>query len=126
MHEEWKPLSLDDRYEVSNLGRVRSWAVNGSHDTRARSAAPVVMVIKNCNRYGYPQVTIAGKKFTIHFLVSNAWEIRGDGPLIRHLDGDPKNNSTSNLCRGTQSENMQDAYKQGRLPHLRRRRCTGD
>lgn len=35
--EKWKTIEgYNGRYEVSNKGRVRSWAVNGSHNRRAK------------------------------------------------------------------------------------------
>jgi hypothetical protein len=40
---------------------------------------------------------------------------RPKGMLCRHLDSNPKNNKIGNLRWGTQSENMRDAGKLGRM-----------
>ena len=37
------------------------------------------------------------------------------GVEVRHLDGNPRNNTLSNLAYGTKSDNMQDAAKQGTI-----------
>ena len=68
------------------------------------------------SRKGYKCVDlcVCGKRFKtrVHQLV--AWTFLGEqriGSVIRHLDGNPLNNSVSNLAYGTQSDNEQDSIR---------------
>lgn len=42
------------------------------------------------------------------------------GELVRHLDGDPRNNAADNLAYGTPLKNTDDRYRHGRVPNSRR------
>ena len=54
------------------------------------------------------------KPYCVHALVAAAFiGPRPDGLLIRHLDGNPRNNRVGNLQYGTGSENQRDAVVHG-------------
>jgi len=81
--ETWRPIEGFSRYEVSDHGRVRSWAVQGSPSKR--SAVPKIMKVdRKIHRYGYPSVIISTDDcqratFVIHALVLRAFV----GPPVR-------------------------------------------
>ena len=101
MHiERWKWIpGYECRYEVSNLGRVRSYA-----QTKPRILKPGRMPS------GHLSVALGeGNSQCVHKLVLTAF----NGPPkkrqeCRHLDGDPSNNQLVNLVWGTRGENSAD------------------
>ncbi len=112
MSEEWREIpGVSSFYEVSDCGRVRRKAgvirrSNGRPQTiRAR------VLKSSLDEWGYPQVRVDGKTRKVHVLV--AYAFLGDRPagsVVRHLDGNPANNSVGNLAYGTISENVLDGY----------------
>ena len=60
----------------------------------------------------------------VHLLVAEAFiGPRPDGAVVRHLDGDRKNNSVKNLAYGTVSENNLDTVAHGRHRNARKVEC---
>jgi hypothetical protein len=117
----WLPVrGLEDRYEVSSDGQVRTIArivrwQDGTHPRFQPSVVRVQTRAKRPGRVNYAQVTLnrGGRHnhFTkaIHLLVLEAFV----GPCPpgmegRHLDGDPMNNKLSNLAWGTPGQNSAD------------------
>lgn len=96
MKEIWKAIEgYCGKYEVSNLGRVRS-CFNGIQ----RELKQMV----NAGRYnGYPMVTLyakpnCGKKVKVHRLVAEAFIPNPNGyDTINHKDENRANNSVDNL-----------------------------
>lgn len=70
-------------------------------------------------RNGYARVPIRshGKSYkkAVHWLLAKVYlpRPRPDQNEVRHLDGNPKNNSLSNLAWGTRAENAQDMADHG-------------
>ena len=95
MKEIWKPIhGYEDRYEVSNLGRVASlrYARGGNRKILKQSV----------NTWGYSQVTLSKDKVktnvTVHRLVADAFiENLNNLPQINHIDEDKSNNCVDNL-----------------------------
>lgn len=117
--ETWKPIEWTDGwYEVSDLGRVRSYR---QRFCNTRAAEPALMATPVSKR-GYRVVRIRlGRNglHGIHRLVCEAFhgtppEGRND---CRHLDGDELNNLASNLAWGSRAENMADTKALGRHNH---------
>ncbi len=116
--EIWRPVADAYGYEVSNLGRVRSWRRKGS---RAGSAlAPEPKLLKTTpGAWGYPLVNISRsgdkqKPVTVHILVLTAFcGPCPNGMECLHADGDRTNSNLSNLYWGTRAENMQDSIRHG-------------
>lgn len=117
MNENWKAVvGFEGRYEVSDLGRVRSW-VRGERILRA-----------GVSSNGYPTVALGrGNSRTVHSIVAEAFVgPKCDGQEVRHKDGNRKNPVASNLCYGTRSDNIGDAVAHGtwmsagRTAHLKR------
>ena len=112
--EEWREVSgTDGFYEVSNLGRARSWAKCGP--SRARRSEPKYLRLTP-NHAGYPIISLPdGRKYFVHRLVMEAFVGPcPEGLQVRHLDGDPLNAAVENLRYGTQKENEADKLIHGR------------
>lgn len=85
MEEIWK--DIDENYQVSNLGRVKSLRYG-----KERILKPIK------NTYGYLQVCLNSKKYSVHRLVAKYF-IPNPNNLqeINHKDENPQNNVYSNL-----------------------------
>ena len=119
MDEQWRMAVGFPYYEVSDHGRVRSFITPYGTDKRLNS--PRILHLYRTQR-GYLQVWLyhnrknkRGRKAAlVHKLVLEAFiGKRPDGFVCRHLDGNSENNRLSNLCWGTQLENMNDKYLHG-------------
>jgi hypothetical protein len=104
--EFWRPvLEYEDRYEVSNLGNVRSlkrmlklWYSPGGYGIVAF--------------WSKPKQRMDSKQ--VHALVLTAFDgPKLNGQVCRHLDGNPANNALHNLRWGTHKENHLDAKSHG-------------
>ena len=107
MEEIWKPIEgFEGRYEVSNLGRVRSLDRiikrdngHGVNDARVKGR---ILSQKLNHKGGYCVVNINdnGRELTkyVHRLVAQAFIPNPDGlPEVNHKDEDKQNNCVSNL-----------------------------
>jgi hypothetical protein len=109
MGEVWKEIVLlSEIYKISSSGIV----------INPRTGKPISIGISN---NGYPRVSIKRNKktknFSLHRLLLMAFvRLPKEGEECRHLDGNKLNYSLANLKWGTQSENMQDRIKHGKIP----------
>lgn len=114
MNETWKQIGGHPDYEVSDQGRIRS----------NKKATPLIMRTRT-DRYGHHKLELDGVTRKVHQVVANAFIPRPRCPdpapgcglfchyeqlCVRHKDDDKNNNAVSNLCWGTYSENLMDAY----------------
>ena len=120
--EVWKEISgYNERYEVSNYGRVRSndMIVNGRlqncHNKKGRILKP------HTDKEGYKGVVLCvnqkRKTFRLHRLVAAAFIPNPDNlPEIDHIDGNRANNDATNLrwCTRKQNLNYQKAINNKR------------
>lgn len=111
MTEEWKPvLEYEGKYDVSNVGNVRSW-VASDKDSR-----PLLLRHRNMSG-GYVGFTLCGKTKLAHVLTLEAFvSARPGHPRLVHAchnDGNVKNNSVSNLRWDTVSNNHADKLAHG-------------
>lgn len=107
--ETWRPVVGHAGYEVSDLGRVRSYRNRQGHPTAAsRLLSPAIVK-------GYRHIKLGRSHQTkVHVLVLEAFAgPRPDGMVCRHLDGNPLNNRLSNLRWGTPEENYADRHLHG-------------
>lgn len=103
--EEWRPTHHPD-YEVSNLGRIRSFA----HKT-------VRILVWRYDRHGYPRVSFGRQEpnVFIHRLVAAAFI--GPCPVgqeVRHKNDVVNDPCSTNLEYGTRHDNIMDSVKRGR------------
>ena len=109
MGETWLVIEGFPDYEVSNLGRVRSFK------------RPVPIILKPWNHpFGYGCVTLAVRgqkqqKRIIHILVCHAFHGPKPSPRheVAHADGNPKNSAADNLRWATSAENHADSCRHG-------------
>jgi len=111
--EVWLPIDgYGGHYEVSNLGRLRSYGRYGN-------LAVLKLFVGDRGYYRKPlynKITKKSDNFSIHRLVANAFISNPDNkPFINHKDGNKLNNSVDNLEWVTQGENLQHAVKSGTL-----------
>jgi hypothetical protein len=121
MTENWKAVpGHEGRYEVSDLGRVRSLL-----HRRVLSMAVLAS--------GHISVKLARQTVYVHHLVLLAFvackPVIGERVECRHLDGNPANNLVSNLRWGTVKENRADRrtlFEVGAFSALDVRRIRND
>lgn len=120
--EEWRPIAgFEGLYEVSNHGRVASLP---------KPTWPTWRILRpGVERGGYLYVTLRdhGRQVhgKIHQLVCEAFNgPRPAGTIMRHLDGDPLNNTPENLTWGSPSENNFDVVKHGRHHNATKTHCN--
>lgn len=94
MSEIWKDITgYEGRYQVSNLGRVRSLSFKSG--TRF-SKAGILTVMKDS--LGYMCVNLSRKTFKVHRLVASAFiENPYNFKCVNHKDEDKTNNKVENL-----------------------------
>ena len=108
LDEIWKPIDgYEGQYDISNHGRVRS-------NKTKRILKPFV------NHGGYSIVTLSQcnvqKKLSVHRFVASAFVSNKRGyPQVNHIDGDPSNNSSSNLEWCTQKYNCNQKLHRERM-----------
>lgn len=111
MTENWKPVpEYEDRYEVSDLGRVRG--LGDFHRWKHGR------ILKNNNNKKYKFVLLYRggnrKRIYLHRLVALVF-IGQSNLEINHKDCDPLNNRVSNLEYVSRKENVIHAAKNSRL-----------
>lgn len=118
--ERWLPVpGYEEWYSVSDHGRVRSTKYKQPRFLRPRS---------DKSRYGHVSVQLCrdgvAKSFRIHVLVMLAFVgPRPDDMEVCHFDGDPTNNTLTNLRYDTASANEWDKVRHGTHHQLRKTNC---
>lgn len=115
MAETWVPVAgYEGRYEVSDLGRVRSLTRKNSRGRlrQGRLLRPRKTSRDHLSVAFY--VDRVRRDFQIHHLVLEAFVgPRPDGMEGCHWDDDPANNSLDNLRWDTRSANVLDSVRNG-------------
>jgi len=113
--EVWRAIAgYGGTYEISDGFRIRRIA--------GGKGARIGRILKQCpDSKGYPQVTLylRGKRKNLYVahLVADAF-LPPKNPtdqVLRHLNDDPTDNRPENLAWGTHSDNLRDAYRNGRI-----------
>ncbi len=106
--EIWKKIKGFENYEVSNLGRVKSYSRKKERILKFRITKTGyyrVMLQSNCFK----------KELLIHRLVAIAFlEADKNKPDVNHIDSNKSNNKLENLEWVTKSENIKHSYLIGR------------
>lgn len=108
-NERWLPVVGNPKYEISDLGRVRSLIGTPKLKNPTR------------DRGGYLRVNLSyeggdRKLRLVHHLVLEAFVgPRPEGQETRHLNGDRTKNKLTNICWGTKEEQMADRKLHGRV-----------
>lgn len=108
--EVWKPVpGYEGIYEISNFGKVNSIR-NGERFPRKLNTKTHYTSF-SCKKLPEHKTQ---KCFYIHSLVAQVFiGPRPEGHVVRHLDGNRRNNHLSNLAYGTPQENVADAIAHG-------------
>lgn len=112
--EIWSSIEGYSNYEVSDLGRVRSFRIM----KKLRKGTTKEVILKQNIIKGYHNVTFyrdgIRKNLRVSRLVAIAFIGNPHGkPEVNHKDGDKSNNRVDNLEWSTSSENTQHAYDTG-------------
>lgn len=111
--EIWKPIhSLDDKYEVSNFGRVRS--AIGRY--KGKILRQYIKYPSSIN-YNIVEVHPNKKRITkrVHRLVAEVFcENPNNYDIVMHLDNNIRNNNADNLKWGTLKMNSQQMINENR------------
>ena len=122
--EIWKPIEgFEDRYEISNKGRVKSInRIIKVFNKGGIKRVPDKILRISKDHKGYAVVGIGRKTCKVHRLVAKAFIDNPDNkPQINHIDGNKMNNTAENLEWSTQAENTIHRYyslKKGITPVL--------
>ncbi|MFD6509331.1 NUMOD4 motif-containing HNH endonuclease [Bacillus sp. NPDC060175] len=116
MEEIWKDIQgFEGRYQVSNLGRVRS--IDRIDAVGRKKKGQVLKAYKDLKKYTRVYIYLNegyGQKRPVHQMVARAFVPNPeDKPEINHIDGNKDNNMASNLEWCTSSENTIHAFKNG-------------
>lgn len=100
--EVWKWIpGFENQYQASNYGNIKSFKVN-------RNGA---IMQGNALKDGRKRVNLNGKKYLVHRLILLTFNPEGltkKNCLALHKDGNPSNNSLSNLYWGSYKDNAND------------------
>lgn len=117
--EEWRAIpDWEDRYQVSNLGRVKRISFNAPDRSGKIKPYPELLKKKVPHKRGYVTVNLSrdgkNRHVLVHRLVATAFHGQpGPDQVANHKDGDKTNNRASNLEWVTQAENMRHAVETG-------------
>lgn len=113
--EKWKTIHGYPHYQISNLGRIRTFYVTGGRGKTSK--IPSVKAI-SFNSSGYALVSLSQKNkrktFLVHRLVAKTFiSNRENKKEVNHLSGNKTDNSVKNLGWCSSSENANHAYLTG-------------
>jgi hypothetical protein len=122
--EEWRSVNGHPGYEVSNLGKVRSWRKGGwwrlnDQMTKLRELPRTLRT--HPHRTGYRRVTLpTGTGYRHHFVHELVLEAfigpRPPGGVACHGNGIKTDNRPENLRWGTPADNSADSLRHGTRP----------
>lgn len=116
-NEIWKDIpGYEGLYQVSNLGRVKSYDMKVSHNHGGVAIRKGRVLKQVITKWGYNLVSLCKngtkKQLSVHRIVANSFlENKELKPQVNHKNGIKTDNSLDNLEWCTSFENMQHAVK---------------
>ena len=106
--EEWRDVvGYEGLYQVSNLGRVRSFKRDKAKIIKSNPGIGDYLRVVLCKDFDK-------KNRFVHVLVAQAFIPNPEGKKqVNHLDGNKKNNCVDNLAWATPAENIAHAFDMG-------------
>lgn len=133
MNERWKPIAgYEERYEISDAGRIRTLSFKQRYLLRTGAAAyrntkPRILSQQFINSgYRIAHLHLDNKRtaFLVHRLVALAFcEGYFPGADVNHISGVKSENAASNLEWLNRSANHNHAVDKGLLPHAQSVQC---
>lgn len=118
--EEWRDVVGFDDYEVSNLGRVRSWRRRSWNATKPITTPRLLKLSPAANGYCVIRIGDGNRRKTmyVHEIVLLSFVgPRPNGYVCRHFPNREKtDNRLANLAWGTEFENSADKRAHGTIP----------
>lgn len=113
--EKWKDIiGYESKYQISNLGRVKSLERKINCNNGFRIVKEKILKQNIVNGYFRIQLGLNGKSFLVHRLVAiNFIGLDSNKEFVNHINGNKLDNNVDNLEWCTQSENQIHAYKIG-------------
>jgi HNH endonuclease len=108
--EQWVGLVLAKGYDVSSLGRVRSYWKRG-RCPKLQNDPHVLALYEDSLGYFSVRISVNHRSLNrkVHHLILEAFSgFRPEKSECRHLDGNPSNNHVENLTWGSRQENIAD------------------
>jgi hypothetical protein len=114
--ERWRQIPDFNWYDVSSLGRIRSWKPDHPSQKKARTKPKIMRT--RLDRDNYPRITLQddkGKKrvVRIHNLVARAFLGPAKGRLVLHKKNKRGKAHLENLEYGSYEDNNDDKYISG-------------
>lgn len=113
--EEWRRIPSAPNYDVSNLGRVRSWI-----HAKGMRREPRLMKVQAWSG-GRPTINLTHSdgryrvRFVSHLVAEAFIGPRPEGMVVAHRNDAPWDNRPENLHYVTYSENTREAYANGAI-----------
>lgn len=126
----WRAHPHYNGYEVSDDGLVRSITrqVTNRWGGSTWITGRVLKTFVRKGGYLGGNISIEGQRinFDVHVMVCETFHgVPADpGLQVRHIDGNKLNNSATNLCWGTPSENGLDVVRHGAHPEANKTHCA--
>lgn len=125
MKEIWKPIQNLDGYEVSNLGRIRSYRIS-IHKRGSIGSYPYISKDfrflksnRNC-RDGRIQIRLNGKNYKVHNLVCQTFiGPRPNNKVVDHINRDYSDNRLENLRYISQSLNCRNTQRSSPIQSIK-------
>lgn len=108
--ETWREIDGHPGYEVSDLGRIRKLLPGGDFRIRKQNIATTYKSVSLAKR---PQDRWQPTIYVHHAVAAAFLPPKQPGAVIRHLNGDRRDNRAANLAYGTPKENVADDVRLG-------------